>query len=137
MDSGKKMDFLDSVSLFSNNSCCNWIDSFVAPFVGADADDTAFGLTTLNLIGKSVLADRLVQEFEASDHFKTYSMERNPSLSANCNVLNALLHTPEPEKYIKQIEKCTSFLCNQWWISDGKIEDKWVRLTSVIPLDKY
>jgi hypothetical protein len=137
MDSGKKTDFLDLVSFSSNNSCYNWIDSLVAPFVGADADDTAFGLTTLNLIGKSVLADRLVQEFEALDHFKTYSMERNPSLSANCNVLNALLHTPEPEKYMKQIEKCISFLCNQWWISDGKIEDKWVRLIPVISLNIY
>jgi hypothetical protein len=109
---------------------------FPAPFVGADADDTAFGLTTLNLIGKATNADRLVQEFEASDHFKTYAMERNPSLSANCNVLNALLQTPEPGRYIKQIEKCTKFLCHQWWTSDGKIEDKWVRLDLSIVSNK-
>jgi hypothetical protein len=58
-------------------------------------------------------------------------MERNPSLSANCNVLNALLITPEPEKYTTQIEKCTKFLCNQWWTSDSKIEDKWVRYMGI------
>jgi hypothetical protein len=94
--------------------------------VGADADDTAMSLTTLNLLGVEAQADEMVAEFEAPTHFKTYSLERNPSLSANCNVLNALLHTPNPDIYLAQIEKCVRFLCQEWWQSGNRLEDKWV-----------
>ena|ERR1700753_13176 len=94
--------------------------------VGADADDTAMALITLNISSIPHSADRMIEEFEAPNHFRTYSMERNPSLSANCNVLNSLLHCPKPNEHIIQIEKCASFLCEQWWQVDGHIEDKWV-----------
>jgi hypothetical protein len=85
-------------------------------------------LTTLNLLGFPTGADALIKEFEAPTHFRTYSLERNPSLSANCNVLNALLHVPNPDTCISQIEKCTRFLCEQWWNIIGRLEDKWVSI---------
>jgi hypothetical protein len=106
--------------------------TFIAPFVGADADDTAFAITTLNLLGRPTQADALIKEFEAPTHFRTYSLERNPSLSANCNVLNGLLHVPNPNNNIQQVEKCARFLCEEWWQADGPLEDKW-NLTAQYP----
>lgn len=69
----------------------------------------------------------MIDAFESDTHFRTYGMERNPSFTANCNVLSALLEQPEPERYSAQITKITDFLCNQWWESDEDIKDKWVR----------
>lgn len=69
----------------------------------------------------------MIKEYEGPDHFKTYQSERNPSFSANCNVLNALLHTsPDANQYNAQIEKATAFVCDCWWEANGVITDKWV-----------
>jgi hypothetical protein len=57
-------------------------------------------------------------------HFRTYALERNGSISANCNVPNALLHCDQPNQYIQQIIKTTKYLCKSW--SAGKFADKWV-----------
>lgn len=69
----------------------------------------------------------MLDRFEQETHFKTYDGERNPSFSANCNVLVALLSQPDPSAYQSQITKVLRFLINLWWDSDGWIEDKWVR----------
>ena len=84
-------------------------------------------ITALNLLGVPVSAAKLVEEFETTDHFKTYDMERNPSFSANCNVLIALLSSTEgPCHYAVQTEKVIKFICNTWWTTNGEIDDKWV-----------
>ena len=70
----------------------------------------------------------MLTAYEKDEHFATYATERNPSFSANCNVLSALLHTPESELYTSSIEKAVKFLCEYWWESDGFIRDKWVPL---------
>ncbi|KAE9970957.1 hypothetical protein BLS_004670 [Venturia inaequalis] len=96
-----------------------------APSVGHDADDTSKALLTLQLLGKDASPQSLIAEYEGSHHFRTYASERDPSLSANCNVLVALLHHSHPEQYLNQIEKCTRFICDEWYRFDGSISDKW------------
>jgi hypothetical protein len=66
----------------------------------------------------------MIAEFDGEGHFKTFTGERNPSFSANCNALVALLYTPDPDVYIDQVSKTVSFLCEAWW--EGAINDKWV-----------
>ncbi|QDS74818.1 hypothetical protein FKW77_002408 [Venturia effusa] len=100
-------------------------DLELAPSVGHDADDTAKALLTLALLGKNASPESLISEYEGDYHFRTYASERDPSLSANCNVLTALLHHANPERYLSQIEKCTRFICDEWYRTDGLISDKW------------
>lgn len=69
----------------------------------------------------------MISMFENDTHFKTYTSERNSSFSANCNVLNALVHVPDPGLYLTQILKATTFLCKAWY--DGPLIDKWVSIT--------
>jgi hypothetical protein len=97
-----------------------------APSVGPDADDTAKSLIALDLLNVHYSRSAMVKEYEAADHFKTYPLERNPSLSANCNVLSALLRCPNVDDYCQQIVKCCQFICNVWWTSNDMIQDKWV-----------
>lgn len=73
----------------------------------------------------------MVETFEADSHFRTYNKERDPSFTANCNVLAALLCQPDPDQFASQVLKAVKFLCDHWWSSDGKIDDKWVRITSL------
>lgn len=67
----------------------------------------------------------MVAEFETPTHFRTYHNEQNSSMSANCNMLQALLHCPNPNQYIAQINKVTQFLCNSFY--EGHLRDKWVK----------
>ncbi|KAI1206322.1 uncharacterized protein F4807DRAFT_463811 [Annulohypoxylon truncatum] len=90
-----------------------------------DADDTAKGIMTLRILGESPGFDGLIEMFEAEEHFRTYHGERNPSFSANCNVLTCLLTAEDPTLYISQIAKITRFLTTQVY-QDGVI-DKWHR----------
>ena len=96
-----------------------------APFVVSDADDTSKVTLTLNLLGQKTSMKKLLDAFEAENHFKTYSSERNASFSTNCNVLTALLHMVDVSSYLSQIEKATRFLCSSWWNSSDGIRDKW------------
>ncbi len=89
-----------------------------------DADDTAKTILSLNLLGIPTSPKRMIEEFEAPDHFRTYRYEQNGSFSANCNVLDALLHSNNPSDYISQIIKISRFLCHRF--DSGNICDKWV-----------
>ncbi|RAL02627.1 terpene synthase family protein [Aspergillus ibericus CBS 121593] len=97
------------------------------PGVLADVDDTAKGITLLSMLGHPVnnLVHRLIEEFEMPTHFRTYPGERDPSFSANCNVLRAFLHQPNPSDYSSQISKIVTFLCDWWWKADNGLGDKW------------
>ena len=91
-----------------------------------DADDTAKTILTLQLLGRDTVSpEEMINAFSQTNHFRTYSAERTPSFSANCNVLKALLYTSEPDKYEDYISKAAEFLCNTWF--SGTIKDKWVR----------
>ncbi|KAH6679215.1 hypothetical protein B0J14DRAFT_614498 [Halenospora varia] len=90
----------------------------------ADADDTAKCLLTLSLLGaKESSAEKLISSFFNGNHFRTYSAERNPSLSANCNVLSALLHHSGAHLYIPEILSAANFVCSAG--VSGEIRDKW------------
>lgn len=96
------------------------------PSVCADADDTAKAILVLNLLQQQVSPDAMLKAFEADHHFKTYPHERDPSFSANCNVLLALLHAENPSQYESQIEKASRFLHKHFRESpDLEVQDKW------------
>lgn len=96
------------------------------PSVCADADDTAKTILVLSLLRENVLPDGMFKAFEVENHFKTYPLERDPSFSANCNVLLALLHLENPSQYTHQIEKATRFLFTHFRESNLNVRDKWV-----------
>ncbi|KAI0005817.1 hypothetical protein F4779DRAFT_31181 [Xylariaceae sp. FL0662B] len=66
-----------------------------------DADDTARTSMALCYLGRRPdnYIRALVNTFEAADHFRTYPMEMNPSISANFNVLSCLLLLSYPIPY--------------------------------------
>ena len=103
-----------------------------APFVGSDADDTAKTIMAMNLLGKPTMPRALIQAYESKEYFITYPGERTPSFSVNCNVLDTLLHSPNPSDFIVQIEKTAHYLCKRWYELNDPIMDKWVRSTILI-----
>ncbi|TGJ87119.1 hypothetical protein E0Z10_g1665 [Xylaria hypoxylon] len=96
-----------------------------APFFEADVDDTAKTISSLNMLGRPVSPNSLIEVFEAETHFRTYAGERDPSPTANCNALLALLHQPDVSLFSTQVHKVATFLVDFWWKADGKIVDKW------------
>ncbi|KAK2036119.1 ent-kaurene synthase [Colletotrichum somersetense] len=96
-----------------------------SPGVEADVDDTAKGLVCLNTLSQGVPVNGLIKAFERETHFQTYPNERNPSFSANCNVLLALLCQADVSSFSAQILKTVQFLSKIWWDTDGPIRDKW------------
>ncbi|KAK7737349.1 hypothetical protein SLS53_006652 [Cytospora paraplurivora] len=80
-----------------------------APNVLADADDTAKTILCLHLLGRDAECDQMIEAFEEEGHFKTYDLESNESLSANCNVLLAILSSKSPASYLPQIIKALAF----------------------------
>ncbi|KAI1380213.1 hypothetical protein F4677DRAFT_253908 [Hypoxylon crocopeplum] len=97
---------------------------YLAPLFEADVDDTARVILCPNTLGYNSSPNRMIEMFETDGHFRTYQLERDPSLSANCNVLLALLHTQNIPVYSSQIYKVTIFLCDHWWMADGRTTDK-------------
>ncbi len=98
---------------------------YTAPCVPADADDTAKALLTLNLLKKQTSPESMINHFRSKyKHFLTYPGERDASFSANCNVLKALLESPDVNCYKAEVSSIASFLCDSWW--SGAVKDKWV-----------
>ncbi|PWY69651.1 hypothetical protein BO94DRAFT_628480 [Aspergillus sclerotioniger CBS 115572] len=96
-----------------------------APQIQPDADDTAKGITCLNMLGVPASASGLVKSFGQGKWFKTYSEERNSSISTNCNALVALLSDNiHIQFYSPVIAKVTRHLCETWFQSIS-IQDKW------------
>ncbi len=90
----------------------------------ADVDDTAKAILTLSIMGRNMNPEKMIAEFDTGVHFRTYRGERNPSFSANCNVLHALLHTEDLERYQSQILRAAEYVCEAWCA--GNLKDKWV-----------
>lgn len=68
----------------------------------------------------------MIDRFKSENgHFRTYPGERDASFSANCNVLKAILHSPNLEEYSSCIADIVTFLSDAWW--SGTTKDKWVR----------
>ena len=89
-----------------------------------DVDDTAKALEALHHLGFEYSIKSLVQTYESSEHFVTYPGERNPSLSANCNVLIALLLCEDTDQHIPQIAKAAKFLTDG--VFKCQVREKWV-----------
>ena len=97
---------------------------FTVPGGLVDADDTARAIMALRHLGNTeVGVESLIRAFEAKDHFRTYEGERNPSISANCNVLTCLLMMDDPTIYAQQIVKTAKFLCEQ--VHTDSVREKW------------
>ncbi|WKK27817.1 prenyltransferase/squalene oxidase repeat-containing protein (plasmid) [Streptomyces olivoreticuli] len=88
-----------------------------------DADDTAMTVTVLRMFGSEYEAlQRTLLAFEGEHYFRAFAYERNPAVSANGHVLEAL--APDREYFIPQVNKCKDFLLSTrreeaWWT------DKW------------
>lgn len=102
--------------------------SVKAPHMFTDVDDTAKTLEALHYLGLDCSVKSLVETYESSEHFVTYPGERNPSLSANCNVLIALLLCGDGGQHLPQITKAVKFLTNAAF--NGQIREKWVSCES-------
>ena len=76
----------------------------VDPSVSSDSDDTGKAITALQLLGCPASFDSLIKKFELDSHFQCFPFERNPSFSANCNVLLEFLHALDTSKYISNHE---------------------------------
>ncbi|PQE15285.1 ent-kaurene synthase protein [Rutstroemia sp. NJR-2017a BVV2] len=96
---------------------------YIAPFLQPDADDTAKGILCLNLLKRPTRPDRMIPKFSTGDHFKTFFTEQSPSFSANCNVLNMLIHLPNPDEYVQPILEAANFVAKCW--TEGNVKDKW------------
>ncbi|KAI0099185.1 Copalyl diphosphate synthase [Nemania sp. FL0031] len=96
-----------------------------APHMGSDVDDTAKGILSLGMLGIDIDVNPMIEAFETDTHFQTYPSERDPSFSANCNVLITLLHQQNASLFAPQILKTVRFLCETWWNTDGQIKNKW------------
>jgi hypothetical protein len=71
----------------------------------------------------------MTEKFEVDQCFATFDAKihnRVKSVSVNGNVLNALLHSPDPSAFSSQIEKVARFVCGRWH-EEGILEDHWVR----------
>lgn len=98
-----------------------------APGIEADLDDSAKSSIILSLFGRPGFTSCIVGHFDSSKHLKTYSAERNPSVSANCNaLLSIILDSEEYPLKNAAIEKVVNFVCESWWSASGSLDDKWV-----------
>lgn len=97
-----------------------------APGVLPDVDDTSKGLEALHYLGYNSSAEAVIRIFEGEEHFLTYPGERNPSFSANCNVLIFLLGRDDRTQYVPQITKAVRFLASQAF--NKNVKEKWVGL---------
>ena len=98
-----------------------------APGIEPDLDDSAKASIIFSLFGAVGFTRRMVEHFGSSKCLRTYSAERNPSVSANCNaLLSILLDSEEYPMKIAIVEKVTTFICDNWWDSCGSLDDKWV-----------
>lgn len=98
-----------------------------APGFEPDLDDSAKAIVAFNLSGRPANPKGLIEVFETRTHFRVYPGERDPSFSANCNALSALLCQRDLSSYSTQITKLVNFLCNHMWHSNDEIRYKWVR----------
>ena len=69
----------------------------------------------------------MISTFAASNHFRTYLGERNPSFSANAHALQALALSGRGTGD-QSVQLLVTFLANEWWKCGGPPIDKWVNL---------
>lgn len=111
------------VKIVRNDSNSNFVKIGIGML--PDADDTAKAIHSLKALGRSVSPLKMLSHFlTPSGYLATYPRERNPSPSANCNVLLCLPQSPDLVDALVSIERIIGWLCECWW--NNKMEDKWV-----------
>ncbi|PTL84678.1 prenyltransferase/squalene oxidase repeat-containing protein [Vitiosangium sp. GDMCC 1.1324] len=88
-----------------------------------DADDTAVAYIVLKEAGYPVPAS-VLEQFEEKQWFRCFELERNPSLSANIHVLEAVRRTPDYPRRQEVLDKLLGFLRGRQR-EDGSWLDKW------------
>lgn len=102
-------------------------DGVTASGIKPDLDDSAKSSILFSLFGRSGFTSLIVEHFDSPQSLKTYSDERNPSVSANCNALLSLvLDSEEYQSKTATIEKLINFICQCWQGANGFLDDKWV-----------
>ena len=92
-----------------------------------DLDDSAKASIILSLSGELGFSEDIARSFDAPKALKTYRIERDPSISANCNaLLSMVLDKSEYPSKGTTIEKIVSSICDSWMNTEGSIKDKWV-----------
>lgn len=101
-------------------------------------DDSAKGSIIYSLLGHKGYSQQIVARFESENCLKTYDFERDPSLSANCNGLLALLYDKSDfQGKSIVIEKITRFICRSWFSANGILSDKWVCYLALTMTSSY
>jgi hypothetical protein len=96
-----------------------------------EPDSTAMACKTVYYaLGAHYSVQPMIDTFEGDKNYFTYRGERDPSISSNAHVLQALVLSPESRKHTSSIEKCIKYLCETWSDTHGLVEDKWVSLFS-------
>jgi halimadienyl-diphosphate synthase len=92
--------------------------------VGPDGDDTAMTLRVLNDYGLLPPSSGVLRLFEADGHFFCLPLERNPSVSTNAHILEALNAVKDHVDRARLIDKAVQFLESSR--VDGRYwRDKW------------
>ncbi|KAI0598800.1 terpene synthase family protein [Biscogniauxia sp. FL1348] len=96
--------------------------------LSSDVDDTARALISMGLVtsdSRGLNIEPMISRFATDTHYRTYPFERNPSFTANCNVLLALLRQGNMPQHLPEVVKVVKFITHYWWRHDGNIRDKW------------
>ena len=106
-----------------------------APGIQPDLDDSAKTSIIFSFLGRPGFTELITKHFDSPKCLKTYSAERNPSVSANCNaLLSIVLDTEEYQSKNAAMTLVINFICDSWWHTSGSLGDKWVKLTLTDPL---
>ena len=97
---------------------------FTREGVGPDGDDTAMTFRVLNDYDLLPPSSGVLRLFEADDHFFCLPLERNPSVSTNAHILEALNAVRDHIDSSRLIEKALQFLASSR-VDDRYWRDKW------------
>ncbi|KAI0110357.1 hypothetical protein GGR51DRAFT_569644 [Nemania sp. FL0031] len=103
-------------------------DLYYSPSLEFNLDSTARGILVMGFLGQPVGVGKMLEKFATGGHFRTYAKDREPSLSATCYAIMAILCQKDASMYAPRIKEAMKFICDIWWNSDrGLAEDKSVR----------
>ncbi len=88
-----------------------------------DSDDTAMAYIVLKESGYPV-STQVLEQFEEKAWFRCFEMERNPSISANIHILDAVRRTADYPRRQEVLDKLLAFL-RRTIRADGSWLDKW------------
>ena len=97
---------------------------FTREGVGPDGDDTAMVVRMLHDYGLLPPSSGVLRLFEADDHFFCLPLERNPSVSTNAHILDALNAVTDHVDRSRLIDKAVRFLASSR-VDERYWRDKW------------